>query len=137
MKTLKILKIIVIRSHSKKIFIRLNKKAIKLGKIGGTPKRSRLRNNNITTQQGVCDEGNYRTAKLSDFPRKNWAMISHEVKQWLINLKKLAASGESIIVKYCGHYLGKSRKYNKQSRTTNKSDDEGNDDASTSKDDQK
>ena len=64
-------------------------------------------------------------------------MLSPEVNQWFINLKKSAATGEYINVKRGGQYSGKTRKSNKKSRTTNRSEYEGNDDASTSKDDQK
>ena len=64
-------------------------------------------------------------------------MLSPEVNQWFIQIKKAESAGEYIDAKYVGQYLGKSRKSNKQSEKKNKSDDEGNDDASTWKDYQK
>ena len=90
------------KKPSKETFLDLKKNAIKLGKSGGTTKQSRQSNNNTTTKKGDHDEGNHRPFKLTDFPSEIWAMISPEVKQWFIHLKKAAASGEPIIVKYGG-----------------------------------
>ena len=58
-------------------------------------------------------------------------MLLPEVNHWFIQIKKTEAAGESINVNDGGQYSGKSRKSNKQSRTTNKSGNEGNDDALT------
>ena len=113
----------------------LKKKVMKLGKSGGTIKRSRQRNINTTNQQENHDLGNNWTVKLTNFPSETWAMLLPEVNHWFIQIKKTEAAGESINVNDGGQYSGKSRKSNKQSRTTNKSKDEGNDEASTSKDD--
>ena len=68
----------------KETVIDLKKKAIKLGKSGGTTKPYRQCNNNTTTQQGNRDEGNHQDVKLTNFPSETWAMLSPEVKQWFI-----------------------------------------------------
>ena len=49
--------------------IDLKKKAINVGEIGGTTKRSILCNNNTTIQQGDRDEGNHRNVKLTNFSK--------------------------------------------------------------------
>ena len=102
----------------------------------GLTNQSRLKTNNTTTSRNYGGDQNSalpQSVKICGFPNETYKMLSHDIRSWFGQLRKLDKSGKTIMIKYCGQEYGNTCLHNKISRNTkyNKYEDG---DPSTSKD---
>ena len=83
----------------------IKNKAIKMVNSCGLTNQSRLKTKNTTTSRNYGGDQNSalpQSVKICGFPNETYKMLSHDIRSWFGQLRKLDKSGKPIMIKYCG-----------------------------------